>query len=161
MTDDFTPQVDHQPVIDDQRLPEFTPDGEPAVYILPDEAEPAPPVEIAAPMIVESVSFRERLRRLFGGGYAAARLADLTQMIADYPDVAANYVLRGELLLEAGDYAAAADDLRRGLELAAARLDAADWGLVAQTLQDRALAGLEHSERRLRRDESSIVGAGL
>ena len=139
---------------------EFTPPGgHPAVYELPDAAPPAEPEP--AVVVAESVPLRERLRQLLGRGDAARRLDELTQMIAEYPDAAANYVLRGELLAESGDYAAAVDDFRRGLELAAQRLDTADWGLVAQTLQDRALAGLEQTERRLKRMGSSSVGAGL
>ncbi len=163
MTDELMPPADNQPLTDSERPPGFALDGEPAVYAIPDETgtsytggEATPAVTVA-----DNLSLRERLRRLSGSGDMARRRDDLTQMIVEQPEAASNYILRGELLLEAGDYGAATEDFRRGLELAAQQVETADWGLVAQALQDRALAGLERAERRMKRVESSDVGAGL
>lgn len=163
MTDELMPPADNQPLTDSERPPELAPDGEPAVYVMPDETgtsytggEATPAVTVA-----DNLSLRERLRRLSGGGDTERRWSDLSRMIAEQPEAASNYVLRGELLLEAGDYGAAVEDFRRGLELAAQQVESANWGLVAQALQDRALAGLERAERRMKQVESSDVGAGL
>ena len=81
----------------------------------------------------------QRLRRLFG---RETRLYNLNWAISAFPDAPANYVLRGELLLDLGDTVGAAADFRRALELAVAEVGAEDWGLIAQALQDRALVGL-------------------
>lgn len=80
---------------------------------------------------------------------AEMRLMALNEAIASYPDAAANYVLRGELLLKLGEAALAAADFRYALALTAAQVQTADWGLVAQTLHDRALVGLTRALRRL------------
>lgn len=75
-----------------------------------------------------------------------ARLLELDQAIASYPDAAVNYVLRGEIYLELGQYALAAQDFQQGLTLAVTELENNRWGLVAQTLQDRAQTGLTRLE---------------
>ncbi len=92
------------------------------------------------------------LRRLFsrwGEADSAARLEDLNQMVECQPQAAVNYLFRGELYLKNANYENAAADFRRASDLAAEEFDRADWGLVAQTLRDRALAGLQQAERRL------------
>lgn len=74
------------------------------------------------------------------------RLLELDQALASYPDAAVNYVLRGEIYLELGQYALAAQDFQQGLTLATIELESNRWGLVAQTVQDRAQAGLAQLE---------------
>ena len=82
------------------------------------------------------------------------RWHNLNWAIAAYPDVAANYVLRGELLLKQGDTLGAISDFRRALELAAEQVETEDWGVVAQAVQDRALAGLRDALHRAARYNS-------
>jgi tetratricopeptide (TPR) repeat protein len=84
-------------------------------------------------------SLWQRFRLLFAPD---ARLHQLSWAISVYPDSAANYVLRGELLLERGEAEAAIQDFRRALELATQQVETEDWGVVAQAVQDRALVGL-------------------
>jgi hypothetical protein len=78
------------------------------------------------------------------------RLAELNQTIADHPNAAINYVLRGELYLNKGEIALAQADFRWAFTLADADFEASNWGLVAQVVRDRALDGLREAERRLR-----------
>lgn len=95
--------------------------------------------------------WRRRLSaRLRGtpGEDAAARLATLAQAIEAHPDAPANYVLRGELWLALGDPTAAAANFRQALERAERALEASAWGIIAQAVRDRALAGLAEAERR-------------
>ncbi len=80
---------------------------------------------------------------------AQARVRDIDEALEQHPDSAANYVLRGEVYLELADYEQAAADFRRALELAAAQVERDDWGLVAQAVQDRALARLVTARRAL------------
>ena len=79
---------------------------------------------------------------------AALRIDGLGQAIERSPNVPANYVLRGELYLTLKQYADAEMDFRRALDLAAAQVESQDWGVVAQVMQDRALAGLKQSRAR-------------
>lgn len=79
---------------------------------------------------------------------AALRIDGLGQAIERSPNVPANYVLRGELYLTLKRYADAEMDFRRALDLAAAQVESQDWGVVAQVMQDRALAGLKQSRAR-------------
>ncbi len=95
-----------------------------------------------------SVSLWDRLRAAFAGHELyAARIDALNEAIERYPTDAANYILRGELLLELGDAEAAARDFQRAESLALAQLTQDDWGVVAQTMRDRALAGLQTAQR--------------
>lgn len=96
-------------------------------------------------------SLMARLRSIFGSQSRSRRLLDLEWAIEEFPDAPANYVLRGEVYLEANEYALAVMDFEQGLALAAEQFANADWGLVAQVLQDRALNGLEKARRRLAR----------
>ncbi|MBE2270657.1 MAG: hypothetical protein IAE80_20635 [Anaerolinea sp.] len=75
----------------------------------------------------------------------ALRVIDLDRAIEAQPSAAANYVLRGESLLKLRRYGDAEMDFRRALELAAAQVESQDWGVVAQVVQDRALAGLKQA----------------
>jgi tetratricopeptide (TPR) repeat protein len=109
----------------------------------PDHSQPSSPVGTA---------WGERLRRWLGISREiyTERLSELNRAIAMYPDAAVNYVLRGELYAKLGENALAQADFQRGLELAEARLEASNWGFMAQTLRDRALMGLQQVEGRLR-----------
>ncbi len=72
-----------------------------------------------------------------------ARLDALDEAIARAPEVAENYLLRGEALLDRGargDDLAAAVDLWRAAALAEARLRTSEWGIAAQITMDRARA---------------------
>lgn len=77
------------------------------------------------------------------------RVNELNRAIADDPESAVNYVLRGEAYLDAGEYALAFADFQRGAEIAGTQVEQNDWGIVAQTVQDRALQGLKRAEKRL------------
>jgi tetratricopeptide (TPR) repeat protein len=79
------------------------------------------------------------------------RLRGLDEAIARHPDEPANYVVRGELYLKLNHYDLAARDFQRGLELARRDLETRNWGIVAQTMQDRALKGLERAQKHLPR----------
>ncbi|MFN8451085.1 MAG: hypothetical protein U0521_21535 [Anaerolineae bacterium] len=98
--------------------------------------------------VASSPSLWTRIRRSFS---RMERWHNLNWTIAAYPDVAANYVLRGELLLRQGDTLGAISDFRHALRLAAAQVETEDWGIVAQAMQDRALAGLRDALRRAAR----------
>ncbi len=99
-------------------------------------------------------TFWQRLSRMFSfstgrGSTYIQRLGDLDESIALHPDVAANYVLRGELRLESGDFAGAQEDFQQGLLLAETQFEQDSWGFVDQLLQDRAKRGLELTRRKL------------
>lgn len=76
-----------------------------------------------------------------------ARLAVLDRAIETYPDVAINYLLRGEIRLEIHDYDLAQQDLQTALELAEAQYENDRWGLGSQAIQDRARHGLQRIVR--------------
>lgn len=147
MTDEFMPPADNQPVMEDERSPAFVSGSEPAVYAISDQA--AEVVQFKDAAEAAGTTFLGWLRGLFGSDSTEARTAELTQMIESYPETAANYVFRGELLLKRRAYEQAADDFRHALELTTRQVRTAAWGLVAQALQDRALVGLEQAQRRL------------
>jgi tetratricopeptide (TPR) repeat protein len=122
----------------------------PAELDSPNEQEAVAAGPEAAPSAPDTLG--AWLRRLFARRDetgSAARLEDLNRMIEYQPEAAVNYLFRGELRLKNADYENAAADFRRASDLAADEFDRADWGLVAQTLRDRALAGLQQAERRL------------
>jgi len=79
-----------------------------------------------------------------------ARLRKLDRAIDAAPDAPVNYVLRGELRLKLRQRDAAAGDFQKALALADSAFTSSDWGLVAQTLADRALVGLRRAGYRLR-----------
>jgi hypothetical protein len=143
MSDELKPFADEQPA------PVWSEDS---------EGQPVSPVEAVLP--VESTPADEQaaagsgkvwLRELFGGDHRQARIDDLSARIEAEPEAPVNYVFRGELYLKAGDYELAAADFQQALAAAAAEIETANWGLVAQTVRDRALNGLKQSQRRLNR----------
>jgi hypothetical protein len=77
------------------------------------------------------------------------RLIDLNTAINHRPQVAANYVLRGEVWMQTGDYQQAADDFATALILASEQFEQEDWGLLAQAMRDQAEHGLEVARRKL------------
>jgi tetratricopeptide (TPR) repeat protein len=95
----------------------------------------------------------ENVRRAFFPSYSERleqlnrRITRLTRAIEFSPETPTNYVLRGELYLELGNYEAAALDFRDALELTTTQVEQEDWGVVAQVMQDRAQNGLAEAER--------------
>jgi len=87
-------------------------------------------------------SVEDRMRR------AEGQLQDLDEAISLNPDECTNYVLRGELFLKVRAYDLALADFQRGLEIANEQIENGDWGIIAQIMQDRALVGIQHSQRR-------------
>jgi tetratricopeptide (TPR) repeat protein len=97
------------------------------------EAEAQPPVTIW-----------DRLRRLlFPGVNRGERLQQLNEAIADSPNAAVHYLLRGELYLERREVALATADFEEAAALAQQQIDAERWGIAAQAIQDKALHYLE------------------
>lgn len=66
----------------------------------------------------------------------------LSQSIRHDPDAPSAYVLRGELYLKQKHYHLAKADFERAISLTDELVHSARWGLVAQTMRDRALQGL-------------------
>lgn len=141
--------------------------AEPGIMGVVNEGEnipPQPQVVHEAPIVVETVSETveplkvkaqptgwERIRGLFSGGAdVGARLNSLTQAIEDAPDAAVNYVLRAELYVSVHEYALAQTDFQRAIDLAETQFELDDWGLLDQAMRDRAIAGMEKVQRRLR-----------
>lgn len=145
MTDDFMPVSEEYP----EPAPASDPsDGaeavrEDAIFVYETPETPAAETPAAAPVARPK-------RSIFGEG-RSARLESLSHAVEMYPEEPANYVLRGEVYYQLREYALAEADFQRGLELAAEQVEANRWGLVAQALQDRALNGLEKTQRRLAR----------
>jgi hypothetical protein len=77
------------------------------------------------------------------------RLRELSLAIIEYPRSPSNYVLRGELYLHYREYARAEADFRRALLLAAEQVETQSWGILAQAMQDRALAGWRQAARHV------------
>lgn len=96
-------------------------------------------------------SLGDRIKAFLGiGTDTSARMYSLTHAINIAPEAAVNYVLRGELYLERGQYPLAAEDFHAAVSLAEADLQRDDksLGLLAQSIQDRALTGYEEAIRR-------------
>ena len=101
-----------------------------------------------------SVSFWQRLSRIFtssteSGSTNEQRLIDLDESIALHPDVAMNYILRGELRLKRDNLDGAQQDFQQGLIIAETQFQQDNWGFAGQILQDRAKRGLELTRRKL------------
>lgn len=96
-------------------------------------------------------SLWETLRRWFIGvrHQRQLRIDRLTESIEQYPDAAANYLLRGEIWLEQRHYELARADFEQALALAEAQFADAAWGIAAQAIMDRAREGLRQVEQRL------------
>lgn len=77
------------------------------------------------------------------------RISALDMTIACYSQSPAGYLLRGELYLELQEYELAAADFERAAEYASAKLERAEWGLLAQVVQDRAQQGHEVAAKNL------------
>ena len=95
-------------------------------------------------------------RRLFPGSAPSglqARLWDLDQTISAYPDSPSNYVVRGEIYLDMGEAELAYADFSIAWKLATEQIESANWGLIAQAMQNRAEAGLAEAQRRMARRE--------
>ncbi|KXK13627.1 MAG: hypothetical protein UZ15_CFX003003267 [Chloroflexi bacterium OLB15] len=75
-------------------------------------------------------------------------LHELNAAIDAHPEGAVNYVFRGELLFKLKEYAAAEADFQRALEMASDQVAKSRWGIVAQTVQDRAYAGLRDARQK-------------
>ncbi|GEM_PF-1168196 len=87
------------------------------------------------------------------GGVERERLYNLNHAIQVAPDAAVNYVLRGEIYMDRGEYRLAADDFRQALELAESQFihqAEKQLGIINQAMQDRALAGYESALRRIK-----------
>lgn len=92
-------------------------------------------------------TFWDRLRQmLFGGANRAERLQQLSDAIADVPDAAVNYLLRGELYVEMNKTTLAIADFEQAAALAQEEYETERWGIAAQAIQDRALSNLERLE---------------
>jgi tetratricopeptide (TPR) repeat protein len=150
MADDFRfrPPVENAPDMPGaDELPER---GEPeaALSDWPEQHRPSqtPAGEDDGPKI----GFLAELLGLKRRDVLAARVAALNRAIDADPDAPVNYVLRGELRLKLREREAAAADFQKALALADSAFAASDWGLVAQTLRDRALAGLRRAGYHLR-----------
>jgi tetratricopeptide (TPR) repeat protein len=139
------------PMRDDSALP---PDEQPTAPEPTGEitADSAASAADAAPQAAPAlVTFSQRMRRWLGldGAEHQQRLDALSASIQARPHAAVNYLLRGELHLDAGRYEAAFQDFTQALRYADAQLEQSDWGVVAQTLRDRALVGLRRSRSRI------------
>lgn len=112
------------------------------------EHEPVEPVEERA----QSAPRRGLLAMIVGFFYRSRsererersqRLRELNVSIEMSPDSPTNFVLRGELFLERREYHLAKADFETALELADAYEMDEGWGLIEQTMQDRALEHLK------------------
>jgi tetratricopeptide (TPR) repeat protein len=146
VTDDFMPVSEEYPEPASAGDPYNSAEsaGGDAVLVYETPATLAAETPAAAPVV--------RPKR-FGGLWVGrrARLESLSHAVEMHPEEPANYVLRGEVYYQLREYALAEADFQRGLELASEQVEANRWGLVAQTLQDRALVGLEKTQQRLAR----------
>ncbi len=80
-----------------------------------------------------------------------ARITALDDAITLYPSSSANYVLRGEAYLKAGQAERAIIDFEIAQRLAQADIMNNRWGLVAQAMQDRARRGLQQARRHVKK----------
>jgi hypothetical protein len=89
--------------------------------------------------------FNERESRQFAA--LVNRMDELTDAIHGHPDSPASYVLRGEIFLDSGEIALAAQDFQQALDLADPGAETANWGYVYRALADRAREGLRRCRR--------------
>jgi tetratricopeptide (TPR) repeat protein len=109
------------------------------------------PADAAAPdpqQVPQRPALFAWLRRFFGGPSARQRLANLNKAIQQYPEAPSNYLLRGEVYLEAGHYHEAIEDFYRALELAEAEYQGSAWGILSASVRDRAIDGLMIAARK-------------
>ncbi|GAB4519596.1 MAG: hypothetical protein OHK0046_28720 [Anaerolineae bacterium] len=88
-------------------------------------------------------------RRWLGGTQIYDEIMALTDTIERFPEAPANYVLRGEHYLNLQQLEAAEADFRRALQLIDEPIENNRWGVVAQSLRDRAQHGLTKITRKL------------
>lgn len=88
-------------------------------------------------------------RALLFGEDRQRRLDALNEAIARSESAPSNYVLRGELYLEMGEYAAALADFEYAEKMAAYQINEESWGIISQAMRDRALVGITKAKRRL------------
>ncbi len=103
---------------------------------------------IASPTVVTRSPLQRLRAALSGQAHRQHRRQSLDRATADFPEAAINYLLRGELSLQEGDFEGAAADFERALALASAQFEEAAWGLSAQIIRDRAVWGLAETARR-------------
>ena len=120
------------------------PTPKPATENLPDAKVPTQPIWARIRRSVFGATNR------IGDPDFMARIHDLDRAIVESPNTPGNYVLRGELYLSAKEYTLAQIDFIAGWDLAVKQFERSDWGIMAQTMQDRALVGLQKAERRLK-----------
>ncbi len=75
------------------------------------------------------------------------RLRELNETISAAPDDITQIVLRGELLLERGEYERAKQDFERALALGDKLDDAKAWHILEQIMRDRAAYGMRTVQR--------------
>lgn len=102
----------------------------------------------ASPTVVTRSPLHRLRAALSGEMHRQHRRQSLDRAIADFPEAAVNYLLRGELLLREGDFDGADADFERALARASAQFEEAAWGLSAQIVRDRAVWGLAESARQ-------------
>jgi cytochrome c-type biogenesis protein CcmH/NrfG len=78
------------------------------------------------------------------------RVRNLTHSIEINPGNATNYVFRAEVYLEQEAWQLAQADFEKALKVAEKQIETDRWGLVAQTMQDRAFRGLQLAQKRLK-----------
>ncbi|MBZ0290680.1 MAG: hypothetical protein K8I30_23850 [Anaerolineae bacterium] len=157
MTDDFKPVSEMSPrdplPFDEERDIASEPDASEAVFHPHDDVQPEETsVAVGGWETQTATPILARIRQIFWVdiGGIAERIRHLDAAIENAADTPSNYVLRGELYLSTREYALARRDFQRAYELATAQFQQSDWGLMAQAMQDRALAGLQKAEKRLR-----------
>lgn len=135
----------------------------------PVSEEDYPEVPAEAELVAESLqsevvgqpgdSLWSRIRGVLGWGVdrRQRRLEDLFAAVAANPDSFTNYVMRGEVYLQIGEYELAASDFEIACKLAANHLAVDNWGVIAQAMQDRALVGLEQARSQLEKRRTDRV----
>lgn len=75
------------------------------------------------------------------------RLRELNETISAAPEDITQIVMRGELLLERGEYDRAKQDFKRALALGDKLDDAEAWHILEQIMRDRAVYGMRIVQR--------------
>ena len=83
-------------------------------------------------------------RLILGRNDEAEQLQAFSASIQANPDAPTAYVLRGELFLKRKQYLLAQADFEKAVQLTEQQIDQTRWGIVAQTMRDRAERGLAH-----------------
>lgn len=86
------------------------------------------------------------------------RLRELNDAISDAPGDITQIVLRGELLLERGEYERAKQDFCRALTLGDKLDDAKAWHILEQVMRDRAANGMRNLQRHERSASQNARG---